>query len=100
MRQVRVDAAVLRYAAEIVAATRRHPALSLGASPRATLALVVGAKAVAAMSGRAFATPDDVRSVVAPALRHRVQLTPEREIEGVRPSAVLQRIVEEVDVPR
>ena len=100
VRAVRVDEAVLRYAAQIVAATRRHPALSLGASPRASVALVVGAKAAAAMSGRSFATPDDVRSVVAPALRHRVQLTPEREIEGVRPGAVLQRIVEEVDVPR
>jgi MoxR-like ATPase len=100
VRAVRVDEAVLRYAAQIVAATRRHPALSLGASPRASLALVVGAKAAAAMSGRAFATPDDVRSVVAPALRHRVQLTPEREIEGVRPSAILQRIVEDVEVPR
>ncbi len=100
VREVRVDPAVLRYAAQIVGATRRHPALSLGASPRASLALVVGAKAVAAMSGRAFATPDDVRTVVAPALRHRIQLTPEREIEGVRPSAVLQRIVEEIDVPR
>jgi len=100
VRAVRVDEAVLRYAAQIVSATRRHPALSLGASPRASLALVVGAKAAAAMSGRAFATPDDVRAVVAPALRHRVQLTPEREIEGVRPSAVLQRIVEDVEVPR
>ncbi len=100
VRTIRVDEAVLRYAAQIVAATRRHPALSLGASPRASLALVVGAKAVAAMSGRAFATPDDVRTVVAPALRHRIQLTPEREIEGVRPGDVLKRIVEEIDVPR
>ena len=100
VRTVRVDEAVLRYAATIVSATRRHPALSLGASPRASLALVVGAKAVAAMSGRSFATPDDVRAVVAPALRHRVQLTPEREIEGVRPGTVLQRIVEDVEVPR
>ena len=100
VRQVRVDETVLRYAAQIVAATRRHPALSLGASPRASIALVVGAKAAAAMSGRSFATPDDVRSVVAPALRHRIQLTPEREIEGVRPGAILQRIVEDVEVPR
>ena len=100
VRQVRVDETVLRYAAQIVAATRRHPALSLGASPRASIALVIGAKAAAAMSGRSFATPDDVRLVVAPALRHRIQLTPEREIEGVRPGAVIQRIVEDVEVPR
>ncbi|MGB3541749.1 MAG: hypothetical protein WBA11_02380, partial [Rubrivirga sp.] len=65
-----------------------------------TLALVRGGKAVAAMSGRDFATPDDLRTVVAPVLRHRVLLTPEREIEGVRPESVLRRIVEEIEVPR
>ncbi|MEO0558996.1 MAG: MoxR family ATPase [Bacteroidota bacterium] len=100
VRTIRVDPKVLRYAAEIVSATRSHPALSLGASPRASIALVTGAKAVASMSGRDFATPDDVRAVVGPALRHRIQLTPEREIEGVRPGSVLRRIVEEVEVPR
>ncbi|MEM6289275.1 MAG: MoxR family ATPase [Bacteroidota bacterium] len=100
VRAVRAEAPVLGYAAAIVAATRAHPALSLGASPRATLALVQGAKAVAAMSGRDFATPDDLRAIVAPVLRHRVLLTPEREIEGVRPETVLQRIVEEIEVPR
>ena len=100
VRAVRVEGPVLGYAAAIVAATRQHPALSLGGSPRATLALVRGGKAVAAMSGRDFATPDDLRTVVAPVLRHRVLLTPEREIEGVRPEAVLRRIVEEIEVPR
>ena len=100
VRRVRVERPVLHYAAQIVSATRTARALSLGASPRASLALVTGAKAVAAMSGRDFATPDDVRTVVGPALRHRVLLTPEREIEGVRPEAVLQRIVEEIEVPR
>ena len=100
VRAVRAEAPVLCYAAAIVGATRAHPAVSLGASPRATLALVRGAKAVAAMSGRDFATPDDLRAVVAPALRHRVLLTPEREIEGVRPETVLRRIVEEIEVPR
>ena len=100
VRAVGAEAPVLRYAAQIVGATRQHPALSLGASPRATLALVRGAKAVAAMSGRDFATPDDLRTIVAPALRHRVLLTPEREIEGVRPETVLRRIVEEIEVPR
>ena len=100
VRRIRVERPVLRYAAEIVSATRTHRALSLGASPRASLALVTGAKAVAAMSGSDFATPDDVRTVVGPALRHRVLLTPEREIEGVRPATVLRHIVEEVEVPR
>ncbi len=100
VRQIRAEPPVLRYAAEIISATRTHPALTLGASPRATLALVQGAKAVAAMSGRDFATPDDIKSIVAPALRHRILLTPEREIEGVRAEDVLRRIVEEVEVPR
>ena len=100
VRTVRAEGPVLGYAAQIVAATRAHPALSLGASPRATLALVRGGKAVAAMSGRDFCTPDDVRAVVAPVLRHRVMLTPEREIEGVQPETVLRRIIEEIEVPR
>jgi len=100
VRTIRVEEPVLRYAARIVAATRDHPALYLGASPRASLALLTGAKAVAAMSGRDFATPEDVRAIVAPALRHRVVLTPEKEVEGVRPGTVLRRIVEEVEVPR
>ena len=100
VRGVRVEPPVLAYAAAIVAATRSHPALTLGASPRATLALVRGAKAVAALSGRDFATPDDLRAVVAPALRHRIVLTPEREIEGARPETVLRRIVGEIEVPR
>jgi MoxR-like ATPase len=100
VRLIRVEEPVMRYAARIVAATRDHPALYLGASPRASLALLAGAKAVAAMSGRDFATPEDVRAVVAPALRHRVVLTPEKEVEGVRTGAVLKRIVEDVEVPR
>ena len=100
VRAVRVEPRVLRYVAEIVAATRNHPALYLGGSPRASLAVLVGAKAVAAMSGRDFAMPEDVRAVVAPALRHRIILTPEKEVEGVRPATVLKRIVEEIEVPR
>lgn len=100
VRGVQVEESVLRYAAEIVGATRTSPALYLGASPRATLAIVAGAKAVAAMSGRDFATPDDVRAVVAPALRHRVMLTAEREIEGMTPETVVRQIVEEIEVPR
>ncbi len=100
VRLIRVEEPVMRYAARIVAATREHPALYLGASPRASLALLAGAKAVAAMGGRDFATPEDVRAVVAPALRHRVVLTPEKEVEGVREGTVLRRIVEDVEVPR
>ncbi|MDX1419785.1 MAG: MoxR family ATPase [Rubricoccaceae bacterium] len=100
VRAIRVEGRVLRYIAQLVASTRAHPALTLGASPRASLAVLTGAKAVAAMGGRDFVTPDDVKAVLAPALRHRVILTPEKEVEGARPGTVLKRIVEEVEVPR
>ncbi len=100
VRKVRVEPKISSYVAQIVSATRTHPALYLGGSPRASLAILVGAKAVAAMSGRDFATPEDVRAVVAPALRHRIILTPEKEVEGVRAGTVLKRIVEEIEVPR
>jgi MoxR-like ATPase len=100
VRRVHVEPRLLRYAAEIVSATRGHRALYLAASPRASLALVGGAKAFAAMRGRDFVTPDDLRDVTAPVLRHRILLTPEREMEGIRPDAVIRRIVEGVEVPR
>ena len=100
VRNVHVEPNLLRYIAEIVAGTRAHRALTLGASPRASLALLTGAKAFAAMRGRDFVTPEDVRDVTAPVLRHRIMLTPEREMEGVRPDAVIRRIVEGVEVPR
>ncbi len=100
VRRVRVEPRISSYVAQIVSATRNHPALYLGGSPRASLAILIGAKAVAAMSGRDFTTPEDVRAVVAPALRHRIILTPEKEVEGIRPGVVLKRIVEEIEVPR
>ncbi len=100
VRSVHVEPALLRYVAEIVAATRGHRALMLGASPRASLAMLTGAKAFAAMRGRDFVTPEDIRDVTAPVLRHRILLTPEREMEGLRPDAVIRRIVEGVEVPR
>jgi MoxR-like ATPase len=100
VRAVHVEPALLRYIAQIVAGTRANPALYLGASPRAALAVLAAAKALAAMSGRGFVTPDDVRDAVTPALRHRILLTPEKEMEGTRPDAVLKRIVESVEVPR
>ena len=100
VRGLHAEPAVLRYVAEIVRATREHPALSLGASPRASLALLTAAKAFAAMDGRDFVQPEDVREAAAPVLRHRVVLTPEREVDGVRPDHVIARVVESVEVPR
>ncbi|MEM8557363.1 MAG: MoxR family ATPase [Bacteroidota bacterium] len=100
VRALYVDPKLLGYIAAVVAQTRTHPALALGASPRASLALLTGAKAVAAMAGRDFVTPDDVRAVASPVLRHRLQLTAEREIEGVRMDTVVDRVVQSVEVPR
>lgn len=97
---IRVDDNLIRYIAEIVARTRDNSALYLGASPRASLAVMMGAKAMAGIRGRDFVTPEDVKEVLAPVLRHRVLLTPEKEMEGSRPEDVIQQIVDSVEVPR
>ncbi|HVZ40675.1 MAG TPA: MoxR family ATPase [Candidatus Kapabacteria bacterium] len=100
VRAVHCDDPLLRYIAQIVEATRNNSALYLGASPRASLAIMIGAKAFAAMAGRDFVTPDDIRRVVTPVLQHRILLTPEREMEGVVPKDVIKQIVEKIEVPR
>lgn len=100
VERVFVSPDLLRYAAGLVSATREHPALYLAASPRASLALVAGSRALAAMRGRSFVIPDDIVEIAAPVLRHRILLTPEREMEGYRPDDVVRRIVEAVEVPR
>jgi MoxR-like ATPase len=100
VRLVHVEEPLLRYIARLTHQTRNHPALYLGASPRASLALMAGAKAVAAMHGRDFITPEDVQRVAYPVLRHRILLTPEHEMEGRRADDVIRRIVEQVEVPR
>ncbi|MGI4833864.1 MAG: AAA family ATPase [Janthinobacterium lividum] len=98
--QQRVEVNLLEYIAKIVGHTRAHRALYLGASPRASLALLNGAKALAALRGRDFVTPEDVQTLAAPVLRHRIQLTPERELEGGSADEVVQQIVQGVEVPR
>ena len=97
---VQVEQTLLRYIAQLVQATRNHPSLFLGASPRASIALLVGAKALAAIDGRDYVTPDDIQEVTLPVLRHRIQLTPEREMEGTTPDEVIKAIVSQVEVPR
>jgi MoxR-like ATPase len=84
----------------IIRQTRSHPALFLGASPRAAVALLNSSKAFAALQGRDFVTPDDVKTLALPVLRHRVILTPEKEMEGSSPDQVLRQIVDSVEVPR
>jgi len=100
VRRVTVDPSIQSYLVEIVRRTREHPSLMWGASPRASVALLLAAKALAAMRGRDFTTPDDVRDVVHPALRHRILLRSEAEIEGVIPDSVLDEILASVEVPR
>jgi MoxR-like ATPase len=88
------------YIAKIVVNTRTHPYLFLGASPRASLAILKSAKAMAAIKGREFVTPDDIRDVTFEVLNHRVILTPEKEMEGFEPKKIIENIIKEVEVPR
>lgn len=97
---VHVDEKLLEYIVSVVGATRSHPALFLGASPRASVALLNSCKALAALRGRDFITPDDVQELAYPVLRHRIILTPEREMEGSTPDDLIRLILEKTAVPR
>jgi MoxR-like ATPase len=88
------------YIAKLVDSTRNNGDLSLGASPRASLALLRSAKAIAAINGRDFVTPDDVKFVAYPVLNHRIMLTAEREMEGTETEDVIKEIAEGIEVPR
>ncbi len=100
VNEVIVEPQLLRYITAIVEKTRKSSSLSLGASPRASLALLKAARAFAALEGRDFVTPEDIREVLYPVLAHRVILSPEKEMEGVSPEVVLRQLVETVEVPR
>ena len=91
---------LLDYIAALVHNTRNNGDIFLGASPRASLAIMKAGKAVAAMNGRDFVTPDDIRYVSYPVLNHRIILTPEREMEGYDTAAVVNDIIKTVEVPR
>jgi MoxR-like ATPase len=94
------DEKLLQFIARIIVATRNDKSVYLGASPRASLAMLQAAKAFAAMAGRDFIIPDDVLSVAKPILRHRIILTPEKEMEGVTEDEVIEKIVHSIEVPR
>ena len=96
----RMDEAVLDYAVRIVRETRQASGMRMGAGPRGAISIVRAARACAVLEGRDFVTPDDVRKVVAPALRHRIALAPELEIESYRPDDILGDILENVTAPR
>jgi MoxR-like ATPase len=90
----------VEYVVEVVRRTRTDDHVWVAAGPRATQALLLGSRAWAAISGRDFVSPDDVRAMALPVLEHRMQLRPESELEGVRTAEVLDRILHEVPVPR
>ena len=90
---------ILSYAVALVRATRQHPAIAVGASPRAAVWMVRAAKGVACLEGRDFVLPEDVQAVIRPALRHRVVLEPSAEVEGTTPDAVVDEVIRIVPVP-
>ena len=100
IRQTHVRDEVISYVRRIIGATRADDSLSVGASPRAGLMLLTGAKSLARFAGRDFVTPDDVKSATVPALRHRVVLSPNAELEGADPDEVLAAILDSTEVPR
>ncbi|MCH7402317.1 AAA family ATPase [Belliella kenyensis] len=97
---VSVEEKILRYISQVVVKTRNHPSLYLGASPRASLAVMHASKAMAAVNGRDFVTPEDVKRVIVPALRHRIILNPDREMEGLTTDTVIEGIIQSVEIPR
>ncbi len=100
IRKIVVDQKLLEFIARIVYETRNNPSLFLGASPRASLAIVKASKAFAAMRGRDFITPEDIIEVVPHVLRHRIILTPEKEMEGLTADELIDRIIKSLEVPR
>ena len=100
VRNARMEPGVQKYLVELVRRTREHPSVAYGASPRASVALLLCSKALAAMGGRDFATPDDVKAVALPTLRHRISLRAEAELDGATPDAVINDILNTVEVPR
>ncbi|MDO5981712.1 AAA family ATPase [Flavivirga spongiicola] len=98
--QILVEKHLLKYIAELIVATRSNQFLYLGASPRASIAILKSSKAFAAMSGRDFVTPEDIKRAAIPVLHHRVIVTPEREMEGVTSKQIIKQIIETVEIPR
>ncbi|MEN8121183.1 MAG: MoxR family ATPase [Bacteroidota bacterium] len=97
---VHIEPNLLKYIAEIVHKTRNNNSLFLGASPRASLAIMEGSKSFAAIHGRDFVKPEDIKKMVYPVLNHRIILSPEKEMEGVTTKKVIEQIVDNVEIPR
>lgn len=100
VQQIVMEEKIMRYIAELIGNTRNHPHLYLGASPRASIAAMNTSKAFAAIEGRDFVTPEDIKRALPPILNHRMILSPEREMEGMSPETVIHMITESVEIPR
>jgi MoxR-like ATPase len=100
IQSVIVEPKLIEFIAKIVNETRNNPALYLGASPRASLAILRASKANAAIKGRDFVTPEDIKEMATPVLRHRIILTPEKEMEGITPDELIENILKAIEVPR
>jgi MoxR-like ATPase len=100
VKSLHIEPSLMKYISQIVTGTRNNNALYLGASPRASLAIMTASKAIAAMRGRDFVTPEDIQEVVFPVLNHRIMLTPEKEMEGVSTKDIIQQIIKNIEIPR
>ena len=100
IQNILLEEKIFSYIAQIVDKTRNHPHLYLGGSPRASLAIMNASKAFAAINGRDFVTPDDVKKTLNPVLGHRIILSPEREMEGMTPETVIDMIAQSIEIPR
>ncbi|WP_299528695.1 MoxR family ATPase [Ulvibacterium sp.] len=100
IQEIKVEEKIVKYIAEIVTKTRNHPHLYLGGSPRASIAILNAAKAFAAINGRDFVIPEDIKQALVPVLNHRIILTPEREMEGMTTDSVVHMIMQSVEIPR
>ena len=100
LKQIIIEPNLIEYIAKVVLNTRENPFLYLGASPRASIAILNATKGFAAIKGRDFVTPEDIKEAAIPVLRHRVVVTPEREMEGISASEIIKQIVDSVEIPR
>lgn len=100
IRSIHVEEKLVRFIAAVVQETRNSKSVFLGASPRASLAILMAAKAIAGMAGRDFVTPDDIVFVIPAVLRHRLLLTPEKEMEGITTDEVIQGFIKSIEIPR
>ncbi len=99
-KKILIEEKLIEYIAKIVLNTRNNPFLFLGASPRASLAILNASKGFAALDGRDFVTPEDIKEAAIPVLHHRIVVNPEREMEGLTASEIIHQIVETIDIPR